>query len=91
MIMKILRLSLKKEWFNMIESGEKKEEYREIKDYWRVRLFRTGTPTHVRFSYGYTKRCMLFEIKQIHMGYGKKKWGAPDCEVYIITLGNRIN
>ena len=27
---KILDLPLKKEWYNMIESGEKKEEYREI-------------------------------------------------------------
>lgn len=72
--MKILRLPLKKEWFNMIESGEKKEEYREIKDYWSVRLFRTGTPTHVQFSYGYTRRRMMFEIKQIHLGYGKNDY-----------------
>ena len=28
--MKTLTLSLKKPWFNMIKSGEKKEEYREI-------------------------------------------------------------
>lgn len=26
--MKILELTLKKEWYNMIESGEKREEYR---------------------------------------------------------------
>lgn len=35
---KILDLPLKKEWYNMIESGEKKEEYREIKPYWIKRL-----------------------------------------------------
>ncbi len=29
--MKTLTLSLKKKWFDMIKSGEKKEEYREIK------------------------------------------------------------
>ena len=29
--MKTLTLSLKKQWFDMIKSGEKKEEYREIK------------------------------------------------------------
>lgn len=32
--MKTLHLNLKKKWFDMIASGEKKEEYREIKDYW---------------------------------------------------------
>jgi len=36
--MKILDLPLKGKWYNMIESGEKKEEYREIKDYWISRL-----------------------------------------------------
>ena len=36
--MKILRLTLKKEWFDMIASGVKKEEYREVKPYWENRL-----------------------------------------------------
>lgn len=36
--MKTLTLSLKKQWFDMIKSGEKKEEYREICDYWGVRF-----------------------------------------------------
>ena len=31
-------LLIKKEWFNMILSGEKKEEYREIKEYWEKRF-----------------------------------------------------
>lgn len=35
---KILDLPLKKEWYNMIESGTKTEEYREIKPYWIKRL-----------------------------------------------------
>lgn len=36
--MKILDLPLKKEWYEMIESGTKDEEYREIKSYWCKRL-----------------------------------------------------
>ena len=36
--MKILHLTLKRRWFHMIASGEKKEEYREIKPYWIQRL-----------------------------------------------------
>lgn len=35
---KILDLPLKKEWYDMIESGIKTEEYREIKPYWCKRL-----------------------------------------------------
>lgn len=40
--MKTLTLSLKKKWFNMIASGEKTEEYREISPYWHKRLLRCG-------------------------------------------------
>ena len=36
--MKVLYLSLKKRWFDMISSGIKKEEYREINEYWTKRL-----------------------------------------------------
>lgn len=34
-----LPLTLKKKWFDMILSREKKEEYRDINDYWARRLF----------------------------------------------------
>lgn len=33
-----LHLTLKKEWFDLIAAGVKKEEYREIKEYWTRRL-----------------------------------------------------
>lgn len=36
--MEILHLTLKKKWFDMIAAKVKKEEYREIKDYW-IRRF----------------------------------------------------
>jgi hypothetical protein len=36
---KVLHLNLKRKWFNMIKSGEKKEEYRELTNYWFKRLF----------------------------------------------------
>ena len=34
----MLVLPIKKKWFDMILSGEKKEEYREIKRYYESRL-----------------------------------------------------
>lgn len=43
--MKTLHLNLKKEWFKMILSGEKKEEYRDISEHWVSQLFeRTEKP-----------------------------------------------
>lgn len=36
--MKTLTLTLKKKWFDLIKSGEKKEEYREVKAYYVGRL-----------------------------------------------------
>lgn len=38
MTQKTLHLVLKHKWFEMIASGEKTEEYREIKPYWISRL-----------------------------------------------------
>lgn len=118
---KILYLSLQSKWFEMIEKGFKKEEYREIKPFWvkRIGMLEAKTKeieqipqeelismmekkmeqgylnsyyTHVQFSFGYTKRTMLFEIDDITIGIGRENWGAPiDKKVFIIHLGNKIN
>lgn len=45
--------------------------------------------THVKFSYGYTKRTMIFEIKEITIGKGNSDWGAPNEDVFIIRIGKR--
>lgn len=37
----MLTLQIKKKWFDMIASGEKKEEYREIKEYYNTRFMNT--------------------------------------------------
>jgi hypothetical protein len=91
---KILHLPLKSEWYNLIESGIKTEEYREIKPYWIKRFCITDSDfkhyDKVKFSYGYTKKTMTFLIEKISKGKGKKEWGAMDDEVFIITLGNRV-
>lgn len=92
--MNILHLPLKRKWYDMIERGEKLEEYREINAYWLPRLVNLRESlnsfkpfTHARFRLGYTKRTMLREIESISVGYGKPEWGAPtDRRVYIIRL-----
>lgn len=40
--MKVLHLTLKKKWFDLIAVGEKKEEYRDQKEYWWKRLCTVG-------------------------------------------------
>ena len=113
--MVVLDLPVKAVWYKMIESGEKTEEYREDKPYWKKRLFscysdfdwcKDGVPcnicsqwriykprhTHIRFRYGYTKRTMLFELKDIIIGRGYLRWGAPaGKDVIILKLGKRIS
>lgn len=104
--MMILELPLKKEWYDMTESEEKPEEYREITPYWISRLTwnETGPDpnmidpqrafkpyTHVRFRYGYTKRTMLRKIVSMRIGFGNPQWGAPtDRKVFIIKNKKEI-
>lgn len=90
---KLLHLPLKAKWYNMQESGEKTEEYREITPYWCKRLLGRDTAlfshrnnyescnvkcyTHVMLRYGYTKRCIVRRIDSITIGRGNPEWGAP--------------
>ena len=93
--MQVLHLTLKKQWFDMIESGEKKEEYREIDQYWQDRLtkdyYAKGFDLVV-FKNGYQKDSptVIFEYKGIDIGKGRKEWGAPDDDCFIIKLGEKI-
>jgi hypothetical protein len=93
---KILHLTLKKQWFDMILNGQKKEEYREIKPYWRSRLgigYLNPIHTHIKFRNGYRKNApeLLIELKGIKKGLGKSQLGAPKERVYILELGEIIS
>ena len=95
-----LLLPIKRQWYDMIKSGVKKEEYREIKDYWKVRLahgwlfnrnnivckdFDTVT---LRNGYGKNDPTLVVECLGITVGKGNPDWGAPEEQVFIIKLGN---
>lgn len=81
--MKILHLTLKKKWFDMIASGDKSEEYREIKPYWISRLVDgLDHPTDYEKRFGFTfmwKGCgphsmrsaEHYDIVQFRNGYAK--------------------
>lgn len=95
--MRILHLTLKKKWFDMIESGEKKEEYRELKEYWASRFLSHNTLlnpfTHVHFKNGYSKIApeMMFLINSIEIDKAKPGWSDNwQGDVFVISLGKRI-
>lgn len=89
--MRILHLTLKKKWFDMILSGEKTEEYREIKPYWNKRLPKIYT--HIQFRNGYNpdSPVMIVELLGVERGIGKPEWGAPGWLVYVLRLGKVIS
>lgn len=88
-----LHLTLTRRWFDMIASGEKREEYREIKPYWTRRLADLGTDfDRVQFRNGYRADSpkLTAQIEGIFVGYGRPEWGAPAERVYIIRLGSLL-
>ena len=81
--MLILDLVLKAYWYELIRSGKKQAEYREIKPYWTKRLF-SKPYSHVRFRKGYTREAILFELKGIEITQEANDLGLP--EVYKIMF-----
>ena len=77
-----LTLPLKKKWFDMIKSGEKQEEYREITEYWIRRLINKEHWYELPNPYGIICECILnqcdfdpfndFDEVEFTCGYPKK-------------------
>ena len=95
----VLHLVLKGRWYDMIASGEKREEYRDAGPYWDTRMIRwfyTGMErAHhvVAFSRGYAKATMLFRVETIMRPYHRMahpEWGEPNTPHWIIGLGERV-
>ena len=97
----ILPLVLKGKWFDMIERGEKREEYRLSALYWRKRLhnwdrkFTESTTPIVEFRRGYAKDAprMAFWCMGIETTATKRRhpeWGEPSDPHFFIELGGRV-
>lgn len=95
---KVLHLTIKKKWFDMIASGKKKEEYRECKPYWYKRLhgewygndYKHFDAVHFRNGYNPYSPFLIVECQGISRGVGNPEWGAPEKDVFIIKLGRII-
>ena len=99
----VLHLVLKRRWYDMIESGEKREEYRDDKPYWNTRIsrwFNEGmAKVHhvVAFSRGYARPTMFFRVdaltrvpRRINHRINHPEWGEPTSSHWVIGLGERI-
>ncbi|TNE31685.1 MAG: ASCH domain-containing protein [Bacteroidetes bacterium] len=93
-MLKTLTLPIKRKWFDMIKSGKKREEYREIKPHWERRLINNGKLREfdqVLFINGYRSDSerLLVQCTGIGVGTGEMDWGAEQGSIYfIIELGN---
>lgn len=102
----ILPLVLKGKWYDMIASGEKREEYRDDKPFWIKRivewfheaLMTSETPKVqvVAFSRGCKKADMFFRVLGVSRSTNYhhrpifSKWGEPKTPHIIIFLGERV-
>lgn len=84
--MKTLHLTLKKKWFDMIASGEKKEEYRDLKKYWAKRFMYKIKPPFGGYFFAWSD----IEKKDFQFsGWAEATGDAPVFEEYdTITFRN---
>lgn len=94
--MAVVSLILSFQWFDMIASGEKQEEYREIKPYYDIRF--SKKPDTAIFCRGYSadRRIMSVEILDISKGFPRPEWSDPKLfdpnqEVYVLRLGRILD
>ena len=96
----MLTLPIKKKWFDMILSGEKQEEYREIKPYWTTRFRKDFGSSESDFNKYLESGILDFEVQfrngyssnsprvnaNIHLvrGTGKEEWGAEPGKEYYV-------
>lgn len=80
----MLTLVIKKKWFDMIDKGEKQEEYRDITPYYNSRLgLREGTEQEIRLRNGYSSSSPMLQITAlITKGTGNPDWGASEGKEY---------
>ena len=83
-----LHLVLDYKWFDMIAAGEKLEEYREMTDYWKKRIWdKRGEIESVCFHRGYSPVTITRRVFAIVQDAGREEWGAyPLTLYYVIKL-----
>ena len=91
----MLTLPIKKKWYDMILSGEKKEEYREEKPYYLQRFATLGVgdkSVHtILLRNGYSSNSPTLQCEvSIDVGYGKEEWGAEKDKTYYVLSIQKV-
>ena len=76
----MLTLPIKKKWFDMILSGEKKEEYREIKPYYAGRFYRNYIVSGVGLEWILNSNPVVCKDIILRNGYSKN---SPSIMCYV--------
>ncbi len=90
----VLRLTLKRRWFDLIASGEKREEYRE-RGRWILSRLEGKEYAAVEFRNGYQPDAPVVRVQYLgwSYGHGRPEWGGPGAggePVVVIRLGERL-
>ena len=96
----MLTLPIKKKWFDMILSGEKKEEYRKLSPYYKARfknlwqgsLIGFNAERKIIFRNGYSRKSPSFiATVTLDIGEGRTEWGAKKGKNYYILKIHSID
>lgn len=89
---RILRLTLKRKWFDMIASGEKREEYR-TPGKWILSRLEGKEYDRIEFKNGYGPSVPAMEVEYLgwSIDYGQLRWGAGFDELVVIKLGRILS
>lgn len=68
---KVLHLTLKRKWYDLIASGNKTEEYREIKDYWEKRFVVDFDPINKNWNERQLPCFKQYDVIAFKNGYSK--------------------
>lgn len=80
-----LHLVLDYKWFDMIAAGVKLEEYREMTDYWKKRIWdKRGEIDSVCFHRGYTNITITKRVFAIVEDAGLEECGAGPLTLYYV-------
>lgn len=84
----MLTLPIKKKWFDMIVSGEKQEEYRNITPRYTT-MFQNAADKNGCFwcllRNGYSLKSPAIKVYvAVNIGSGKSEWGAEPDEKYFV-------
>ena len=89
---RVLRLTLKRRWFDMIASGEKKEEYRRPGKWINSRIHgKTYDRVEFKNGYGPNVPTVAVEYKGSTHGIGRPEWGGTGDHVLVIHLGRVLS